>query len=127
MAKKLGLKDGRRVLARNVPGNCLELVTPRPEGVMISSRLRNRVDACHFFTRSAADSRVRLPKLMDRIKQDGMIWVSWPKRASGAQTDGTEETIRDTALPLGLVDLKVCAVDETRSRLKLVIRKELRN
>lgn len=67
-----------------------------------------------------------LPKMMSMIRQNGMIWVSWPKKTSGVKTDVTEGVIRKAALPLGLVDVKVCAVDETWSGLKLVIRKELR-
>lgn len=67
-----------------------------------------------------------LPGLMRRIRQDGMIWVSWPKKAARVPTDVTEDTVRDVALPLGLVDVKVCAVDEVWSGLKLVIRTELR-
>ena len=67
-----------------------------------------------------------LPKMMSLIRQNRMIWVSWPKKTSGVKTDVTEGVIREVALPLGLVDVKVCAVDATWSGLKLVIRKELR-
>ena len=67
-----------------------------------------------------------LPKMMSMIRQNRMIWVSWPKKTSGVKTDVTEGVIREVALPLGLVDVKVCAVDATWSGLKLVIRKELR-
>jgi hypothetical protein len=80
----------------------------------------------HLFVTSIADLSQRLKKLKSAIAQDGAIWVSWPKKASGVKTDVTEDRIRDVALPLGLVDVKVCAVDETWSGLKLVIRVENR-
>ena len=76
--------------------------------------------------RCIAELKSELPKLMTVIHQDGMIWVSWPKKSSGVPSSVTEDTVRDVALPLGLVDVKVCAVDEIWSGLKLVIRKELR-
>jgi hypothetical protein len=88
--------------------------------------LRKDVDICHFFTRSAKELATRLPKLKAVIQQSGCIWISWPKKVSGVRTDITEDTIREIALPIGLVDIKVCAVDEIWSGLKLVIRKELR-
>lgn len=127
LAKKLGMKDGFRVRTRFVPRNYLELVTPRPAGVRISDNLRKDIDIVHFFSKSAQQITDELPVLMRQIKQNGMIWVSWPKKASGVPTDVTEDTIRSCALPLGLVDVKVCAIDEVWSGLKLVIRKELRN
>ena len=126
LAIKLGIRDQCRLLLRNGPDNYLNLISTRADGVRISSRFRNNVDICHFFTKSAADLRTALPGLIKRIRQDGMIWVSWPKKSSRVPTDVTEDTVRDVALPLGLVDVKVCAVDETWSGLKLVIRKELR-
>jgi len=126
LAKKLGLKEGFRVRTRFVPEDYLELVTPRPAGVRISGNLRKDIDILHFFSKSAQQIADELPVLMRQIKQNGMIWVSWPKKASGVPTDVTEDTIRSYALPLGLVDVKVCAVDEVWSGLKLIIRKELR-
>lgn len=114
------------MLLVDVPRNYQQLVSPLPSDITMSSKLRKNVDFCHFFTRSGAELRRRLPKLQSAIQQSGCIWVSWPKKASKMPTDITEDTIRDVALPLGLVDIKVCAVDETWSGLKLVIRKELR-
>lgn len=110
----------------NAPGNYADLIAPLPQEVKTSTRFRSNVDLCHFFTRRDAELKAKLPRLMKLIRQDGCIWVSWPKRASGVKTDVTEDRIRDACLPLGLVDIKVCAVDETWSGLKLVIRKALR-
>lgn len=110
----------------NAPEDYAQLIAPLPAGVTVSSRLRSAVDLCHFFVKSAAELRRRLPQLMKIINQDGCIWVSWPKRAAKVETDVTEDTIRTVALPLKLVDIKVCAVDDTWSGLKLVIRKEAR-
>lgn len=94
--------------------------------MQVSTRLRRDVDLCHLFTRSERELARELPRLLRMIRQDGAIWVSWPKRASGVASDVTEDTVRKVALPLGLVDVKVCAVDETWSGLKLCIRRELR-
>ena len=92
----------------------------------ISDRIRKDIDIFHFFTKSRSELSSSLPKMMSMIRQNRMIWVSWPKKTSGVKTDVTEGVIREVALPLGLVDVKVCAVDATWSGLKLVIRKELR-
>lgn len=126
LAKKLGFKDGHRVRIKNAPDNYLNLVSPTPHHVQISKNFRKDVDIFHFFTRSSSELSSELPKLMSAIYQNGMIWISWPKKSSGVASTVTEDTIRTVALPLGLVDVKVCAVDETWSGLKLVIRKELR-
>ena len=126
LAKKLGYKPGFRACVKNAPDNYAELVAPLPDDVLLSARLRRDVDLAHLFTRRRSELESQLPKLMEIIRRDGMIWVSWPKKASKVATDITEGTIRDVALPLGLVDVKVCAVDEIWSGLKLVIRKELR-
>ncbi|MDH3440114.1 MAG: DUF3052 domain-containing protein [Gammaproteobacteria bacterium] len=126
LARKLGFKPGNRVRTSNAPDNYLELVSPRPEGVQISSVLRKDIDIWHLFTRSESALKAALPGMKSAIRQDGMIWVSWPKKASKVPTDVTEDVVRRHALPIGLVDVKVCAVDDVWSGLKLVIRKELR-
>ena len=126
LAKKLGFKQGCRVRISNAPANYAELVSPRPDKVLISRAIRKNIDIWHFFTKSAAELGGRLPTMQAAIRQDGMIWVSWPKKASKVATDVTEDEVRRVALPLGLVDVKVCAIDEVWSGLKLVIRKELR-
>jgi len=126
LAKKLGFKEGSRVRTTKAPDGYLRLVAPVPGNVTISASIRARIDIWHLFTTSAAELREQLPAIMKVIHPDGMIWVSWPKKSSRVSTDVTEDTIRTVALPLGLVDVKVCAVDDTWSGLKLVVRKELR-
>jgi hypothetical protein len=127
LAKKLGIRQGHRVKTRNAPTNYRELLQPLPEGVVISSRIRLRIDLWHLFTTSRKELAQWLPVALEQIPEDGTIWVSWPKKASRVLTDMTEDAVREAALPLGLVDVKVCAVDEIWSGLKLVVRKELRS
>ena len=126
LVKKLGIKKGFRVRLANAPSNYVELIGPCPENVQISSKLNKDVDIWHIFSKSLNDLKSKLKAAKSGIRQNGMIWVSWPKKSSGVATDITEDRIRDLALPMGLVDVKVCAVDETWSGLKLVIRRELR-
>ncbi|MEO0974211.1 MAG: DUF3052 family protein [Pseudomonadota bacterium] len=124
--KKLGLKPGDRVRTKNAPEHYPILLSPLPAGVHLSPRLRSDVDLWHLFTRRRTELSESLAQAMGQIRRDGMIWVSWPKRTSGVASEVTEDTVREIALPMGLVDVKVCAVDEVWSGLKLVIRKELR-
>lgn len=126
LAKKLGIKEGDKLYTKNAPSHYLELLAPLPIGVEVTARLSDNLDLAHFFTHKRSELEKSLPALMEKIKQNGMIWVSWPKKASKLPTDITEDVIREVALPLGLVDVKVCAVDEIWSGLKLVIRKEKR-
>ena len=126
LAKKLGIKEGFRVRVKNAPANYLELIAPLANNVDVSPSARTNVDLWHLFTRSAKELKTQLPTAMAQIQQNGMIWVSWPKKSSGESTDVTGDVIRSVAFPLGLVDVKVCAVDTTWSGLKLVIRKENR-
>ena len=126
LVKKLGIKAGYRLFAKNPPENYAELIAPLPDGVQMLRRLTRDLDMIHLFTTSRAELVNNIETYMARIKQDGMIWVSWPKKASKVPTDVTEDVIREVILPLGLVDVKVCAVDATWSGLKLVIRKENR-
>lgn len=126
LAKKPGFKDGGRVRISNAPDNYLDLVSPRPDEVQISKSIPKDIDIWHFFTKSVIELKQELPRQIKAMRQDGMIWVSWPKNASKVATDLTEDVIRDVTLPLGLVDIKVCAVDDTWSGLKLVVRQEFR-
>ena len=126
LSKKLGIRESFRVKIKNTPANYLEILKPLAEGVKISTRLKAPVDLWHLFTKSRSELSRQLPKCIAEIKQNGMIWVSWPKKSSGVVTDMSEDVIREVALPLGIVDVKVCAVDELWSGLKLVIRKENR-
>ena len=125
--KKLGIKEGFVLYVKNAPENYLKLISPLPDQVQIKKRLASNLDLVHFFTKSSAELKKEIPKYLEKIKRDGMIWVSWPKRASKVPTDVTEDVIRNVILPLGLVDVKVCAVDEVWSGLKLMIRKENRS
>jgi len=127
LAKKLGIKEGFTVLTINAPEHYRELVHPLPAGTTITTKPKKDVDFIHFFTNSRDDLFRGLAEQKQLIKQDGMIWVSWYKKAAKLPTEITEDTIRAAALPLGLVDVKVCAVDDKWSGLKLVIRKENRN
>jgi hypothetical protein len=132
LAQKLGLKDGQRALFIDLPASLAELAAAR--NFVESSRITvdhlgdaaPGYDFIHLFTTARAVLEALAQPLMNLIARDGMIWVSWPKKAAKVATDITEDVIRDVVLPIGLVDVKVCAVDEIWSGLKLVIRKELR-
>jgi hypothetical protein len=126
LARKLGVKEGATIVALGAPANYAALVSPLPSGARISSRAPAKPSFVHaFFQRRAALTKT-LTSLRRTLEPDGVVWVSWPKRTSKVATDITEDVIREVALPMGFVDVKVCAVDETWSGLKLVIRKELR-
>lgn len=126
LAAKLGIKSGWRVMVRNPPEGYRELLEGLPDGVTMEENPLSQMEMVHFFTRRREELVAALPDLLSHIHQDGAIWVSWPKRAAGVLTDVTEDVVRAVALPLGLVDVKVCAVDDTWSGLKLVIRRENR-
>lgn len=126
LAGKLGMREGSRVFVEGAPPNYADWLAPIPAGVEFDARLSTRTDIVHLFTASRASLAHALKRLRSSIRADAAIWVSWPKKASKVPTDMTEDTIREVALPLGLVDVKVCAVSEVWSGLKLVIRKELR-
>ena len=121
LVKKLGIKPGARVLFVNDPPEFKPLLKDLP-----AIRKGSPSDYVHIFVRSQAELKKQLAAAKKSLEQDGMIWVSWPKKASGIATDVTEDTVRAHAFPLGLVDVKVCAIDETWSGLKLVIRVENR-
>ena len=126
LAKKLGIRAHARLYVRAAPDNYRELLAPLPEGVQSVRRIDARTDLIHLFaTRAAALARA-LTAARRAMRMDAVIWVSWPKRLSGVDTDISENDVRALALPLGLVDVKVCAVDDTWSGLKLVLRKSER-
>ncbi len=126
LARKLGFKPGQRVSAPGAPPNYRKLLAPLPEGLKVQRRVSKSTDAVHLFTTSKAELAKKLMAWLKVLGPGAAIWVSWPKKTSKVLTDITEDTIRAVALPMGLVDIKVCAVDETWSGLKLVLRKELR-
>lgn len=126
LAKKLGIKGGSTVFAVDPPGNYAELLAPLPAGAAIIANPGPETDIIHLFTNTRDGLFTNLSKCRNLIKQDGAIWVSWYKKAAKLATEITEDSVRETAFPLGLVDVKVCAVDEKWSGLKLVIRRENR-
>jgi hypothetical protein len=126
LAKKLGIKAGGVVYLSGAPHGFAKLLEPLPAGVRFGSGISADTDIAHLFTASKAELAKQLATLRRKLRPDAAIWVSWPKKAAKVPTDITEDTIRAVALPMGLVDIKVCAVDETWSGLKLVLRKELR-
>jgi hypothetical protein len=126
LAKKLGIKPGSEVYLVKAPANYAKLVEPLPEDVKFVAALSASTDIVHVFSASKAELGKVLNRCRAKLKPDGVVWVSWPKKASRVPTDITEDTVRELALPIGFVDIKVCAVDEVWSGLKLVIRKSLR-
>ncbi len=125
LAKKLGFGDGLAVYAAAMPASVKAEIkaTAKPK---FAAKPAKGQPAAHVFHVSAAKLGTELKALRKLLAPDGMVWVSWPKRAAKVETDITEDVIRAVALPLGFVDVKVCAVDDTWSGLKLVIRKALR-
>lgn len=121
LAKKLGIKAGFVIRLVNEPAYYFDLFDDFPENVSLDADRNAKKDLIHFFTKEEAELVDTLLLLKNEIKPNGMIWVSWPKKASKIATDITEDTIRILALKTGLVDIKVCAIDEIWSGLKLVI------
>ena len=126
LAKKLGLHAGIRAVTFNEPPNYAELLAPLPAGVRFDAEVSHATDLVHAFCVRRIELEVHLQTWRLLIRPDTVVWASWPKKASKVPTDITEDTVRAVALPLGYVDVKVCAVDEVWSGLKLVIRKSLR-
>jgi hypothetical protein len=126
LAKKLGIKEGFSVVTVNAPDNFEDLLCRLPVGASIKQKPTANLDLIHLFTNNRDELAASLAKYKNLIKQNGTIWVSWYKKAAKMPTEITEDVIREVALPLGLVDVKVCAVDDKWSGLKLVIRRENR-
>ena len=126
LTEKLGIKAGMAITVIGAPANYDKIIGELPAGVRTTSRLAAGRDAVLIFVTRSDDLARRIPGLIKAVAPNGMVWVAWPKRASKIDTDITEDVIREIVLPTGLVDVKVCAVDETWSGLKLVIRRELR-
>ncbi len=126
LAKKLGIKEGSSVVVVAAPAGYRGLLEPLPAGVRFERRLSKSTDVLHLFVTRKSDLEKSLADARTKLLPTGAVWVSWPKKAARLPTDITEDTIRLVCLPMGFVDIKVCAVDEIWSGLKLVIRKELR-
>jgi hypothetical protein len=126
LSKKLGFTPGCRVLVKRAPDDYRTLLDPLPPDVVFESTVSHATDIIHIFAERQTDLKAELISLRTAIRPNAVVWVSWPKKASKVPTDITEDVIRDLALPLGFVDIKVCAVNAIWSGLKLMIRKELR-
>jgi len=126
IVQKLGLKPGFRIFTAGLSVAYRDVVGELPDGVTMASGAKAPLDMVHVFATEAAGLAGKLRSYRAAIEPDGMIWVSWPKKASGIATDLTDVVVRDTALPLGLVDIKVCAIDDVWSGLKFVIPRDQR-
>ncbi len=126
LAKKLGIAERTNVHAVGAPKGYRVLLGPLPAKVRFVSTLDKTTDVVHLFTTKKSELAKALATYRKKLDPSAVVWVSWPKKASKVPTDIVEDAVREVALPLGFVDVKVCAVDETWSGLKLVVRKELR-
>ena len=126
LAKKLGIAAGMRVFAHAPPDDYARWLAPLPDGVIFEAQASKASDLVHLFCTEQSSLSALLKTLRKGLRPKVPVWVSWPKKASKQPTDITEDVIRELALPLGFVDVKVCAVREVWSGLKLVVRKELR-
>jgi hypothetical protein len=127
LAKKLGIVEGMRLLLVNAPTDyAMTTLAPLPRGVKFIGKAGAEVDLAQLFLVERDALAAELKRLREVLKPDVVLWISWPKKASKVPTTITEDVIRELALPLGWVDVKVCAVDEVWSGLKLVVRKALR-
>jgi hypothetical protein len=126
LVKKLGIKDGFKVFLVKPPTQYRTLLAPLPARVRFMRMANMSTSLVHIFATERCALERLLPSLRKQLSTEAAIWVSWPKKSSKIASDITEDTIREVALPLGLVDIKVCAVTEVWSGLKLVVRKELR-
>lgn len=126
LGQKLGIKPGATVALINAPANYRKLLGKAAGAAKFSDRVGSDCGFIHFFTTRRSELEKKLKWLRGKISDTGTLWVSWPKKSAGALTDITEDVIRVVALPLGFVDVKVCAVDDTWSGLKLMVRRENR-
>jgi hypothetical protein len=126
LPQKLGIKTGMRLFVINAPKNYRMLLGKLPDAVAFANRPGRGAQFVHLFITRRNELEKRLPQLRKQLADDGTLWISWPKKAAGMESNVTEDVIRTVALPLGLVDVKVCAVDELWSGLKLMIRRKER-
>lgn len=118
---KLGIKPDHKVYFHNAPENLPELLGELPQSTIVEKGLTADYDFIHFFTRSHDELQAQFPVFKAALKMNGMLWISWPKKASKVVTDLNENIVRDIGLNGGMVDIKVCAVDEIWSGLKFVV------
>jgi hypothetical protein len=122
LIQKIGIKPGHRIILRNHPASFVKELGKLPEGTESSDRLAGKANVIVYFTDRLAELEKEFSRLGATLVPDGMVWIGWPKKASGRSTDLTEDLVRKVGLASGLVDVKVCAIDETWSGLKFVIR-----
>lgn len=122
LARKLSLKDGMRVWCDAMPDSVAREIAAEGLQLQLLDAPKGTLDAAHIFVTERAELEAKLHHLLALLSPAGMIWVSWPKKSSKIPTSITEDVIRDVCLPMGMVDVKVCAVDKTWSGLKLVVR-----
>lgn len=122
LVDKLGIKPGSKIAILDAPRGYRTTLGKLPAGVTVASTVRGVFPFIHFFVFSRDILERRLPALLKALQPAGALWISWPKKASGVSTDITEDVVRAVALPTGLVDVKVAAIDEIWSGLKLVRR-----
>jgi hypothetical protein len=127
LAKKLGVKDGQKTWRSGMPASVSQAIGESGVQPTFLQKPVSGIEMAHLFVTKRQELALQLGSLVPLLRPDGTIWVSWPKKSAKVVTDLTEDTIRAEALRLDLVDIKVCAVDETWSGLKLVIRKEKRH
>jgi len=123
LAQKLGIKPAMSVVVINEPANYRKLLGRSADGLEFSDRIETGSSFVHFFTPRRSELKRKLPILREKVVDSGTVWVSWPKKSAGVPTDVTEDVIRAVALPLGFVDVKVCAIDDTWSGLRLMVRR----
>jgi hypothetical protein len=126
LPKKLGIAAGDRVAALNAPRDYRDIVAPWPEGASLLDKADAKTVLVHLFVTQRSVLAKEAQRLRKLLAPDAVLWISWPKKAAKVATDITEDVIREVVLPMGWVDVKVCAVDATWSGLKLVVRKNLR-
>lgn len=119
---KLGIKEGMAIATLHAPVAYEDLLGGIPKGARVTTSLRGKMDLIHFFTTSRSELQKSFPRLKTCLAENGILWISWPKGGSGIATDLKENVVREIGLATGLVDVKVCAVDETWSGLKFVYR-----
>jgi hypothetical protein len=122
LPRKLGIKQGDRLAILRAPAGFHNYLGPLPDGVAVRDRARAQLDVILLFVKRRSELERRFDRLVAALDPAGALWIAWPKRSSVVETDMTEDVVRDVALPRGLVDTKVCAIDDTWSGLKLVVR-----
>jgi hypothetical protein len=123
LAKKLSLKDGMRVWQEGMPESVIAEILSAGLQLQHLPKPEAPIDGAHIFVTERSALEAKLQRLKPLLAPSGFIWVSWPKKASKVPTDMTEDTIREVCPPMGLVDVKVCAIDESWSGLKLMQRR----